>query len=523
MSGRSALPFCVIFLLLALYYGGKAQPSPNILICIADDVSFPHMGEICKWIDTPAFDRVAGEGLLFTNAYTPNAKCSPSRSCILTGRNSWQLKEAANHWNNFPPEFKTFPEVLYENGYHVGYTGKGWGPGTAKTRDGKKRDLLCNEWNSATLSPPTKGIANIDYTENFKEFFKHKAKGQPFFFWYGAKEPHRRYEYGSAIKIGGKKVDDIDQIPPFFPDNDIVRTDLLDYSFEIEYFDHHALQILEFLDKVGELDNTIIIVTSDNGMPFPRAKSDAYDFSNHLPMAIMWKDGIKHPGRVINDYVSFIDLAPTFLDVAGIEWGKSGMQTTPGKSLCPIFQDQLQQPFNDYILIGKERHDVGRPENYGYPIRGIIKDQWLYLVNYRNDLWPAGNPQTGYLTVDGSPTKTEVLQSRHCDDHEYLWRWSFGKRENEELFNLQTDPYCIRNLAADKQFADVRSGLKQTMENGLKEQGDPRMEGNGDIFHQYEFTWEPYKDAYERMIINKEKLVPIWINKTDIEPDFKEY
>ena len=106
------------------------KKKPNILFVISDDQSYPHAGIYgTEWVNTPGFDRVAREGLLFTQAYTTNAKCSPSRSSILTGRNSWLLEEATNHVPYFPEKFTTFPEVLKNNGYKTGLTGKGWAPG----------------------------------------------------------------------------------------------------------------------------------------------------------------------------------------------------------------------------------------------------------------------------------------------------------------------------------------------------------------------------------------------------------
>jgi len=494
---------------------------PNILIAIADDAS--HMGEGVSWVETPSFDRVAAQGLRFANAYTPNAKCAPSRASLLTARNSWQLKEAANHFSNFPPEFKTFPEAFRDLGYATGYTGKGWSPGIVGEVDGKPRQLLGQRWLIQESATPTqvtatsKTKAKIDYAESFIQFFENKPPGQPFQFWYGSIEPHRRYQYGSGL-AAGKKLSDINQVPGYFPDNEQVRTDMLDYALQIERFDAHLGSILDYLDEQGELDNTLVIVTSDQGMPFPRAKSDAYDASTHVPLAVMWGENIKDPGRVIEEYVSFVDLAPTFFDVAGFAWDETGMQSTPGVSLAPFLGGEVPA-LNDFVLVGKERHDIGRPKDYGYPIRGIVKDGWLYLRNYRPDLWPAGNPETGYSTVDGSPTKTEVLKARHSPDTKHFWDLSFGKRPEEELFRLADDPDNLVNLASAPEHAEVKADLRSTMEAELRAQQDPRMFGEGDIFHAYEITVAEFRNYYERRVIEGEDYVPKWINESDIETD----
>jgi arylsulfatase A-like enzyme len=508
----------VFFIMILLLFGCNERSNksfPNILICIADDAG--HMGSEVGWLETPAFDRVAAQGVRFTNAYTPNAKCAPSRASLLTARNSWQLKEAANHFNNFPAEFKTYPEALKDYGYFTGHTGKGWGPGNAGTIDGKERELSGKAWSDIKRETPTNRIANNDYSSNFIDFYKHKPKNKPFYFWYGGYEPHRRYEYASSIKAG-KKPDDIDEVPSFFPDNEKVRTDILDYALEIEYFDSHVEQILNFLEQEGELDNTLVIVTSDHGMPFPRAKSDEYEYSNHVPFAIMWGDKIKNPGRLINEYMSFVDVAPTIFDAIGLKWEESGMKSTPGMSLIPLIQG-METNFRDHVLIGKERHDVGRPNDYGYPIRGIIKNGWLYLRNYRPDLWPAANPECGYSTVDGSPTKTEVLKARHNPETYHLWELSFGKRPSEELYNITEDPACITNLASVIDYSALKKDMILQMESELKKQADPRMFGKGDVFHTYEYTWEIYRNLYEKMVINNQDIVPMWINESDIERD----
>ena len=132
-----------------------------------------------KWVRTPHFDRVAREGILFKQAYTPNAKCAPSRACILTGRNSWQLKEAANHIPYFPAEFKGWGEALAENGWFVGHTMKGWGPGVATNALGQPRLLTGRAFNDRKAAPPTSGIANNDYAANFTDFLDAAPKEQP--------------------------------------------------------------------------------------------------------------------------------------------------------------------------------------------------------------------------------------------------------------------------------------------------------------------------------------------------------
>jgi arylsulfatase A-like enzyme len=474
----------------------------------------------CDWVETPAFDRVAEEGILFTRAYTPNAKCSPSRACILTGRNSWQLEEACNHVPYFPSKFKVYTEVLSQNGYFVGKTGKGWAPGVAMDAEGNKRRLAGRPFDAEQQDPPAGGISRNDYAANFNAFLEANAEGKPWCFWYGGFEPHRRYEYGSGVSEGEKTLESLDgKVPPFWPDTEVVRNDMLDYAFEVEHFDHHLERMLAELEDRGELENTLVVVTADNGMPFPRIKGQEYELSNHLPLAIMWKARLKNPGRVVDDYVNFIDFAPTFLELAEIDPSESGMAPIAGKSLTDIFfstQSGLVDPRRDHVLIGKERHDVGRPNDWGYPIRGIVKDQLLYLMNFKPKRWPAGNPETGYLNTDGSPTKTEILELRtHPEDRKY-WFWNFGKRPPEELYDLSNDRMCMKNLARDPAWRSKKQSLREQMIEELKSQKDPRVLGEGDIFDEYTYAHESGRNFYERYM-RGEKMRAGWVNPTDFE------
>lgn len=498
-----------------------AQSSrPNILFAIMDDATYRHMGAYgCSWVKTPNFDKVAHGGLLFSRAYTPNAKCAPSRSCIVTGRNPWQLEAAGNHWSYFPSAYKTFAEVLAGNGYSVGFTGKGVSPVVAKTAAGAPRELLVKPFNSKRTVPPTTGISTIDYAANFDAFLDGNGN-KPFFFWYGGMEPHRGYEYGSGISKGNKRLQDIPSSDMLlsWPVNDSVKTDLLDYAFEIEYFDQQLGKMLASLEKRGLLHNTLVIVTSDNGMPFPRVKGQEYEYSSHLPLAMMWADGIQHPGRTVNELVSFTDLAPTILEVAGVPITGNGMQPVTGHSFAASFSQQANNKANNYILIGKERHDVGRPHDVGYPIRGIITGSMLYLHNFEPGRWPAGNPETGYLNCDGGPTKTACLQTVFSSGDAFkYWLWSFGKRPQDELYNITTDPECLHNLAADPGQKQQMASMKEQLFAMLKQQHDPRMEGHGSIFDTYPYADKRGIGFYERYMKKDTTLEWKWVNDADFQ------
>ncbi|MBE0654229.1 MAG: sulfatase [Bacteroidales bacterium] len=491
---------------------------PNILFAISDDQSYFHTSFAgCNWVNTPAFDRVAEQGIFFTNCYTPNAKCAPSRSSIITGRNSWQLEEAGNHVSIFPEKFASVFEVFeQQTDYWVGHTGKGVEPVNSQGR------LLAGKaYSSIRLEPPGQHISAVDYGENFKDFYRQKPEDSPFLFWYGGQEPHRAYEYGIGINKGGKSIDQIDKVPGFWPDNEVVRTDMLDYAYEIEYFDHHLGQMIAFLEEQGELENTVIIVTADNGMPFPRCKGIEYEYSNHMPLAILWPAGIKNPGRKIEDYISFIDFAPTFLELAGVE--NPDMQPIQGKSLVSVFKSpkegRIDQERN-YMILGQERHDVGRPDDVGFPIRSIIMDDLLLIHNFEPDRWPMCNPETGYLNTDGSPTKTEILEMRRRGEPVNYWDLCFGKKPQEELYNIKNDPECLDNLARDPGYEAKMSKMRNKLFEELKAQGDPRMFGNGHVFDDYLYAHEAQRDFYNRYMKGEiTDFVTGWVNESDFEKE----
>ena len=464
---------------------------PNILFVIADDWG-KHAGAYgTEWIRTPNFDRVAKEGVLFTNCFTSNPKCSPCRATILTGRNSWQLKEAINHFSIFPNDFPVYPSLIEKAGYFVGYTGKGWGPGDY-TSTGFPHNPAGREFQRYTLKPPYSGISPKDYAKNFEYFLEQRPAETPFCFWLGGQEPHRGYEEGSGVRAGRNPASV--KVPKYYPDNRTIRSDMLDYALEVEWFDTHLGRALKKLEEIGELDNTFVMVTSDHGMPFPRVKGQIYEDAYHIPMAVRWGKNIQ-PGRVIDDFINTRDFAPTFMELAGRE--PAGTMT--GRSILDVLKSGKSGTVDasrNLMLVGKERHDLGRPHDWGYPVRAIRTKDFLYVRNFEPDRWPAGDPETGYRNVDASPTKEFLLSG--FDEY---YRMSFGKRPMEELYVIPTDPECIKNLAKDPKHAQTKRQLREKMEELLRGEGDPRMLGHADFFDTIEYTGSR-KHAYDTWLEN---------------------
>ena len=331
-------------------------------------------------------------------------------------------------------------------------------------------------------------MRNTDYAANFDDFLGQVKEDQPFCFWLGTSEPHRGYELGAGKRTGKDPSKVI--VPGIFPDNSIVRNDILDYYVEVEHFDKMVARAIRSLEKLGQLDNTIVVVTSDHGMPFPRAKASLYDAGTHVPLAIRWPKGIRKPGRVSHALVNLSDLAPTFLDAAGISIPKMMI----GKALTDILKDKTTVK-REAAFIGMERHAGCREGGKGYPCRAIRTKEYLYIRNFDPDRWPAGSPERKhcvrhirYGEVDPSPTKSVMM-----DDPKYakLADLAFGKRPAEELYLISNDPHQLRNLADDKEFQKTRDLLRQQLDDHLKKSGDPRLTGKPALWDYYPFYRAP--------------------------------
>ncbi len=475
---------------------GKEEKQPNILFAIADDWSWPHAGIAgAKGIETPAFDRVAAEGVLFTNAYCSAPSCTPSRGAILTGQYHWRLEEGGNLWSTLQKKFVSYPEILENIGYYTGYTGKGWSPGMIE-KGGREENPAGKAFKKLKNESPG-NISDIDYAGNFREFLKSRPSGQPFCFWYGSYEPHLPYDKDIGLRSGKNPEDAL--VPLCLPDNETVRLNILDYYFEIEWYDRHLGEMIAALDETGELENTIIICTSDNGMPFPRCKSNMYDFGTRMPLAIRWGTKVKG-GRVVAEFVSLTDLSPTILEAAGLDIPD---QTT-GKSLMNILLSEKSDQVNNernHVLLGKERHAWVRKGGLGYPMRAIRTKDFLYIINFEPDRWPAGDP-TGYESsdpkrpygdIDNSPTKRFMMENKKDSVVNKLYQLAFLKRPSEELYDLKKDPGQLENVAGLPEYQKDREKLRKQLLDELLETDDPRVMGKGDMFDKYPYYNEGFK------------------------------
>ena len=450
-----------------------AEPSPavrpNILYLLADDWAWPHASCLgAPGIRTPVFDRLAREGVLFRNAHVAAPSCSPSRAAMLTGQWHWRLEQGANLHGYIPARFTVYPDLLESAGYFVGLTGKGYGPGTNQGR--------------------SRNAAGPDF-KNFGAFLAARPKNQPCCFWMGSHYPHRPYVAGGGEKHGidPAKV----TVPPYLPDNDTVRRDICDYYLAVQSFDHEAGEAIAALEKTGELDNTLIVMTGDNGWPFPRCKATCYETGTHQPLVVRWGAKVKG-GHTVDDFVSLADLAPTFLEAAGLVPPKD-MTARSFLNVLVAAKSGLVDPSRDHVLTGMERHVAngrvdGDKHDIGYPMRTIITADFQYIRNFHANRWPAGDPPpgalpsfdvlakntaAGYADVDAGLTKAWLMT--RPDDPAYPR--AFAKRPDRELYDLRKDPFELHNLAEDPAYAGNLGLLESRLMAELQTTGDPRLAG----------------------------------------------
>ena len=515
----------VLSSLAVLHSSFAATPArPNIVFAFADDwgrfasayAKLDGPGGINDVLRTPNFDRVAREGVIFRRAFVSAPSCTPCRSALLSGQHFWRTGRAAilrgAVWDGSNPSYAL---LLRDSGYHIGETFKVWGPGTpndAPYGAGKyayeKAGGRFNQFSENVTAMVAQGkaieTAKQDlYGEvraNFDAFLADRKAGQPFCYWFGPTEVHRKWIKGSGKKLWGIDPDSLKgKMPPFLPDVPEVREDLADYFGEIQSFDAALGVLLDRLAAAGELENTLFVVSGDHGAPgFPHGKCNLYDFGSSVSLAIRGP-GVT-AGRVIDDLTTLPDLAPTFLELGGVKIP----EVMTGRSLVNLLRSTKSgqvEAARDAVYIGRERHvESARADFMPYPQRAIRTHDFLYIINFRPDRWPLGdpyrldssNPPTAEEITeetratlpdeDAGPTKAWLVGVRNDPKWKAHFEWVYGKRPREELYDLKSDPHQSKNVAADPMYATTRATLEQRLMGELKRTGDPRLVDNGKFF-----------------------------------------
>jgi N-sulfoglucosamine sulfohydrolase len=469
MKKQNRLTFLLILAAVTSSHLLYAQ-QPNILFILADDMSYPYSsvyGDLV--VKTPNLERLAQHGVTFTNAYAANPSCTPSRAAILTGKYPHKLGEAVNLVGRLDAAIPTYVQLLRKEGYEVGYDRKGWAPGDF-TQMGYKEN------------PAGKQV-------EFQKMISQLPKEKPFFFWFGTNDPHRTFPFGKG-RASGIDLTKI-KVPAFLPDVPEVRGDLADYFYLIKRLDAEVGDLLTLLEQSGRLENTIIVMTSDNGMPFPHAKANLYDYGTRVPLIVSSFSKKVMQNKRNDSFVNLIDLTPTFLDLASVGY-KPEMD---GKSLMPVLTGQTTTHRTE-VFLERERHCMARNEfdkGAGYPMRAIRTKDYLYIVNLRYYRMPGGDESipgtpSEFGDVDGGPTKAFILDNRNDPNVKPFFDLGFSKRPNEELYDLSKDPYNINNVAERPEYASVKKELSEKLLQWMQDENDPRLNGGGDEIDRYKPT-----------------------------------
>jgi uncharacterized sulfatase len=499
-----------LVLLAAPLAAADTAQKPNIVLLFADDLgryasayADPARPSPNDLVRTPVFDRLAREGARFDHAFVSVPSCTPSRGALYTGRHFFRngsFSQLHSRWTKGAPDpsdaITGMPVALERAGYHIGWSHKSHIP--ERLLGGKKRQYSpagnrINQFSAnVTKHPEKRGEILETVRKNFQAFLADRKDGQPYFYSFNPTNTHRSWVRGSGQALWGLDPDQLKgKLPPFLPDNEVVREDFADYLGEVMAFDAACGVILDELARRGELDRTLVVVSGDHGAPgFPRGKCNVHDFGSAVPLTLRWPGKIQ-AGRVVKSPVSLIDLAPTFLAAAGT----SSPDDPDGQNLLPALAPEGgDRLLRGWALIGREVHVGGARDGFlPYPVRALRTADFLYVRNFKPERWPMGDPlaaagdampdaaaldrdtRAAFADIDASPTKTWLVLNRHQEGLESTLLHAWEKRPAEELYHLGEDPHQIRNLAADPAHATTLEKLREQLMAELRAKQDPRL------------------------------------------------
>ena len=440
------MPILQILGLFCLLGWANSKPSapanaPNIVFVIADDVNWNDLG--CYGnakIQTPNIDRLAQQGIQFTNVFLTASSCSPSRTSIMSGRYPHNTGSAELH-TPLPAHLPLLPEVLRQQGYYTALAGK-WheGPATRRAYDTLLVDHKANGEGGE---------------EQWLNLMRARPKNKLFFFWLAAIDAHRPW----SVHQYGHKHDPATEvvIPPSLVDTPETREDLAAYYDEIARLDYYVGELEKELTRQGILDNTVFVFMSDNGRPFPGSKTRVYDTGMQTPFLIKWPKGIASRGVTSEGLVSSIDIAPTLLTLAGAKVP----ETMQGRSFDRLLQ-QPTTPFRQYVFSEHNWHDYAAYE------RAVRTKEYLYLINKRPELDNGGSADV-IRSPSAVALRTAHESGKLNDFQEDVFR---APRPAEELFDCRKDLTQKNNEINNPRYASVAAKLRAVLTQWQSETGD---------------------------------------------------
>lgn len=430
---RAWTTFC---LALCVGLGLGAVERPNFVVIIGDDIGWNDFGVYGHpAVKTPNIDALAEEGMRFDAAFLTTSSCSPSRSSIMTGRYPHNTGAAELHMP-LPEEQIIFPEKLKEAGYYTAAAGK-WHLGNAARRGFDRIE----------------GTGNSSGSGHWLEVARERPMDRPFFLWLAAIDAHRGFDE-ETIEEPHRPEDVV--VPPFLPDTEATRRDLALYYDEVSRFDQYTGLVLEELERQGARDNTVVIVMSDNGRPFPRCKTMLYDSGVKTPFVVSWPAKVAG-GQESDSLVSSIDLAPTLLELAGVEAGPS----FEGVSFAPLLESPGAST-RDAVFAEHNWHDYRAFE------RSVRTKNFLYIRN-----WLPHLPGTPPADASRSPTFAEMKRLAYQFELQGpQWNPLVTPRPSEELYDVKADPFQLRNLAQEPAFSEALEAMRKRQEAWAEETGD---------------------------------------------------
>jgi len=420
----------------------KRERKPNILLYVTDDHGTDDAG--CYGnpvIKTPGLDMLAGEGTRFTRAFCTSASCSPSRSVILTGRynhatGQYGLAHSYHHFVSLP-HVKSLPVLLGNAGYRTVSAGK----------------FHVAPEEIYHFDQYVKGGAPPRMADTCRPVIASEDT-RPFFLYFCTTEPHRPFR-----REGSDPVDPNDVIvPSYLPDTPECREELAEYYGSVQRADSGLSRIMEILKETGHWDDTMIIYISDNGIPFPGAKTTLYDPGIRLPCVVRSPHQTKR-GIACNAMITWADITPTLLDFAGVAPPQRGCH---GRSFLSVLDQESPKGW-DEIYASHTFHEV----TMYYPMRVVRTRRHKLIWNIAHGLeYPFASDLWESRTWQGVLKRGDTHYAKRSVDA-YIHRPEF------ELYDLENDPDEINNLADNSKHAAIREELKRKLKEFQKRTDDP--------------------------------------------------